>query len=264
MVTAAEVPGWTVLGQLSDASNATLLVEVDGVRHVYKPVAGERPLWDFPDGTLGRREVAASAVADLLGWPVVPPTRWVEEAPYGPGSLQRWITAPGAGVQIFAAGQVPTGWVPVLRGEDEGDRPVEVAHRDSPAMLRMAVFDLVVNNADRKGGHLYEQADGSVQGVDHGLCFHADPKLRTVLWGFAGREIPEAMRVDLHRLAARWGKSAEGPAGAAGEVREPLPGVTGLSEDEIEALSRRVQALVDDPVLPPPVAGTRAIPWPPL
>lgn len=247
MVTAAEVPGWTVLGQLSDASNATLLVEIDGVRHVYKPVAGERPLWDFPDGTLARREVAACSLARRLGWPVVPPTRWVEEAPFGPGSVQEWITAQGAGVGIFAAGGVPDGWLPVLRGQDENDDPVEVAHRDSAALLQLAVFDLISNNADRKGVHIYEEADTSVRGVDHGLCFHEEPKLRTVLWGFAGRPVPADLVADLADVLPSVGECLEG-----------------LSDSEHAATVNRVRRLLDEPVMPLPAPGAPAIPWPPL
>lgn len=247
MVTAAEVPGWRILGQLSDASNATLLVEIDGVRHVYKPVAGERPLWDFPDGTLALREVAACAVAQALDWPIVPPTRWVDQAPFGPGSVQEWVSAEGIGVGIYASGSVPDGWLPVLRGEDEHGDQVEVAHRDSPQMLQLAVFDLIVNNADRKGGHIYERVDGTVRGVDHGLCFHQEPKLRTVLWGFAGRPVPAALLTDLDR------------------IRPQVPDcLTGLDGDEVAGTAHRIQEILDRPVMPAPHAGAPAIPWPPL
>lgn len=190
---------WRVVGQLTQASNATLLVEIDGRRHVYKPVAGEAPLWDFPAGTLGRREVAVFEIAQVLGWDVVPATRWVDDAPFGPGMVQEWVTEDRIPVGFFAPTDIPAGWLPIATGIDDADRQVVLAHGDSWELQRIAVFDLVVNNADRKGGHLLGDATGPVLGIDHGLCLHEALKLRTVLWGFAGRPIPDELASDLER-----------------------------------------------------------------
>lgn len=245
MATGAEAH-WEVLGQLSEASNATLLVELSGQRFVYKPVRGERPLWDFPDSTLGRREVAAFEVSRRLGWDLVPRTRWVSDGPFGPGSLQDWVDGASLPVGVFPAGKVPDGWLSVLSGADESDKPLEVAHRDNADLRRMALFDLLINNADRKGGHLFQLADGSLQGIDQGLCFHHEPKVRTVLWGFVGEPIADDLVLDLR------------------EARSDLPDLlTGLSSAEAGALGARVDVLLARPMFPGPVSGP-AIPWPPL
>src|SRR5450631_3609987 len=196
-----------VRGRLVDASNATLYasVELDGVqgRCVYKPVTGERPLWDFPSRTLARREVAAYGQSSAVGWDVVPPTV-LRDGPFGQGSVQWWVGAgevdaegdpvggePGAGlVDIVAPGEVPSGWLHVLRAESYEGSPVSLVHADDPGLARMAVFDVIANNADRKGGHVLRDLDGGVRGVDHGLTFNVEDKLRTVLWGWAGRKLP--------------------------------------------------------------------------
>ncbi|WP_408668184.1 SCO1664 family protein, partial [Jatrophihabitans sp.] len=182
----------TVQGRITTASNATLYcrVELDGVAAacVYKPVAGERPLWDFPDGTLAGREVAAYAVSQAIGWDVVPPTVLRGDGPAGPGMVQAW-REPHTGqdpVDLVPARAVPEGYLHVVDAYDGADRPVALVHEDSDALRRMAVFDAVVNNADRKGGHVLAMADGHRYGVDHGVSFHVEDKLRTVLWGWAG------------------------------------------------------------------------------
>lgn len=237
---------WQVAGQLSEASNTTLLVEIDGARYVYKPQRGERPLWDFPGGTLGRREVAAHTISELLGWAVVPRTRWVKQGPFGPGSLQDWVDGVGFPVSVFPSDEVPEGWLPVISAVDDDDRPLAVAHRDTDDVRRMALFDLLVNNADRKGSHVYEMADGRLQGIDHGLCFHAEPKLRTVLWGFVGEPIPDEWCADVARV-----------------LSGPLGELVGLTPGEVAALRHRGAELLADPVFPPPSGGP-VIPWPPL
>jgi uncharacterized repeat protein (TIGR03843 family) len=149
-----------VEGRLYDASNATLFctVTLDGVTTacVHKPVAGERPLWDFPDGTLAAREVAAYVVSEALGWDIVPPTV-MRDGPFGVGMCQLWIDI------------------------DETVDVAALARGDHPQLRRMAVYDAVVNNADRKGGHLLPTVDGHVFGVDHGVCFSIDDKLQTIL-----------------------------------------------------------------------------------
>src|SRR6185312_1733228 len=168
-----------VEGRMLDASNVTLVGAIRTAtlagECVYKPVAGERPLWDFPDGTLAGREVSAYLVSEATGWRVVPPTV-LRDGPFGPGMVQLWIDA------------------------EDVDLPTFV-RRDVPALRRMAVFDAVVNNADRKGGHIIPAADGHVFGVDHGVCFSVDPKLRTLLWRWAGQRLPSEAVDALDRLA---------------------------------------------------------------
>src|SRR5690606_29456764 len=148
-----------------------------------KPVAGERPLWDFPDGTLAGREVASSLVSDALGWDVVPPTI-LRDGPHGLGMVQVWCGGdPGqAPVDRVTAGQVRPCYCHVLEGLDGRYRPVALVHERSAALRRMAIFDVVVNNSDRKGGHVLPMSWSHRYGVDHCLTFHTDPKLRTVLW----------------------------------------------------------------------------------
>lgn len=243
----ARAADWQVVGQLTQASNATLLVEIDGRRHVYKPVAGEAPLWDFPTGTLGRREVAVHDIAQLLAWDVVPATRWVDSGPFGPGMVQEWVADERTPVGAFTPGDVPEGWLPIATGYDGDDRPVVLAHADSWELQRLAAFDVIVNNADRKGGHVLGGGTGPVLGIDHGLCLHEAPKLRTVLWGFAGRPVPDELVADLDRA---------------------LPGVAaavvGLAPSEAEALGRRIRSVLAEPVFPGPTVAGPAFPWPAL
>jgi uncharacterized repeat protein (TIGR03843 family) len=245
-------------GQLVDASNTTLLgtVSVDGVtaRCVYKPVRGERPLWDFPDGTLAGREVAAYLVAQALDWPLVPPTV-LRDGPFGPGACQLWISEPSDPVTVVgfvAADQVPSDWLPIAAARDSDGNAYVLAHADDPHLARMAVFDALVNNADRKGGHVLSGPDGQMYGVDHGLCFHVEDKLRTVLWGWSGRPLPAQAGPALTRLrTALTGKLADELA-------------TLLTAAEIAALDARAQGLLDAGRFPPPPVERSAIPWPPM
>ncbi len=179
-------------GRIMPASNATFLGEIDGVKVVYKPVAGERPLWDFPDGTLADREVAAYAVSEATGWGVVPPT-WMGEGPHGPGMVQVWqeVDPDQEAVTLVRSGALPEGYLHVFDALDDRDRDVSLVHEDTAALRRMAVYDVLVNNADRKGGHVLEMPDGHRHGVDHGVTFHHEPKLRTVLWGWGGRPLDD-------------------------------------------------------------------------
>jgi len=208
------------------SSNATFLVTVrrgdDHRAAVYKPHRGERPLWDFPDG-LYRREVAAYEVSAALGWGVVPETVLREDAPLGTGSLQRFVDA-----------DFSQHYFTLLEDESRHDD-----------LRRMAVFDIVVNNADRKGGHCL-LAEDRVWGIDNGLCFHPQPKLRTVIWDFGGSEIPAPLRADLAALATR------PPASLAGL----------LKRTEITALTRRAAAVAAMDVFPDPDPDVRAYPWP--
>jgi uncharacterized repeat protein (TIGR03843 family) len=219
-----------VLGRIPWASNATLLArvrhrELEGLA-VYKPVRGERPLWDFPLGTLYRREVAAYLVSEQLGWGLVPPTL-VRAGPLGIGSLQLYVDA-DAEVTAF-----------------------ELLADGNAALPRIAAFDVVTNNADRKAGHcLVSSEDERVWAIDHGVCFHAEPKLRTVLWDLAGHPLQAAEVADLQALAA------ETAGGGLGERLAEL-----LAAEEVAAVAERALALAGAGRLPAPGSG-RAYPWP--
>ncbi|MGW5111139.1 SCO1664 family protein [Nocardia sp. NPDC004123] len=245
----------TVIGQVTTASNVTLVCETDGagLRVVYKPVRGERPLWDFPDGTLAGREVASYLVSEAIGWGMIPETV-LREGPFGPGMVQRWIEtaedAPGPDlVDLCPVDAVPEGYREVLRALDPGGHPVSLVHADDPRLHRMAVLDVLLNNADRKGGHALVGLDGRVYGVDHGICLHRDPKLRTVLWGWAGEPIGDELLTDITVFVKA----------LPGELGERLAEF--LTDAEIEALEARGRALLEEPVMPMPVSQ-RPIPWP--
>ena len=223
----------TVEGRLVAASNATLYctIELDGqtAACVYKPVAGERPLWDFPLGTLAGREVAAYAVSRAAGWNLVPPTV-MRDGPYGPGMCQLWIDA------------------------DTGTDLVALARsRDQPKLRDMAVFDAVVNNADRKIGHLLPVADGRLYGCDHGVCFGEEYKLRTVLWQWRGQKLPGRALTALGKLKA----DLDGAALAT--TLEEL-----LSPEEVAATRSRIDLLIEHRVHPYPPENWPAVPWPPV
>jgi uncharacterized repeat protein (TIGR03843 family) len=247
-----------VEGRILPASNVTLVATASlgphSVRCVYKPVSGERPLWDFPDGSLAGREVAAYVVSEVLGWNVVPLT--IErDGPLGRGMVQVWREPTGAQdpVDIVPEGEVPEGYLHVLDASDGDGRPVSLVHEDTPALRRMAVFDAVVNNADRKGGHVLAMADGHRFGVDHGVCFHADPKLRTVLWGWATLRLRAEEREALARLADEL-------ATVGGRVDEALALL--LSRPELDALRTRCDDLLAHDRMPLPSGRWPAIPWP--
>jgi uncharacterized repeat protein (TIGR03843 family) len=261
-----------VVGRIVDASNATLYAtathESVVLPCVYKPVGGERPLWDFPARTLARREVAAYLVAVTAGWPVVPPTV-LRDGPFGPGSVQAWVgpavqadgsvtvhaglTDPGAGlIDIVPLGAVPGGWLRVLDAEGYDGRPVTLVHADHVDLRRMALLDIVVNNADRKGGHVLRDVGGRVFGVDHGLTFNLEDKLRTVLWGWAGERFSDESRACLAALA-----DALRPAG---NLRRTLSDLLCAAEAELTA--ERVQTLIERDRFPRPRGGRPHIPWP--
>ena len=250
----------TVIGRIRSASNATFLCEAgldDAdeplVQCVYKPVAGEQPLWDFPDGTLAGREVAAYLISEALGWKIVPPTI-IRQGPAGPGMIQLWVEQPddpdGAGlVDLCPANAVPPGYLSVLTAKDYTGAEVALVHADDPRLRRMAVFDVIINNADRKGGHILAGADGGVYGVDHGVSLHTQNKLRTVLWGWAGDRIDERVLADLLGLDGQ----LTGPLGT--QLREHI------TVAEISALRRRIRALLDEATMPVP-ENHRPLPWP--
>lgn len=243
----------TLKGRILPASNATFLGEIDGREVVYKPVAGERPLWDFPDGTLADREIAAYLVAVATGWDLVPRTWW-GEGPHGPGMLQEWqeVDPDQEAVTLVPAGAAPGGWLEVMTGLDDRDHPVALVHEDTAALRRLAVYDVLVNNADRKGGHVLAMPGGHRLGVDHGVTLHHEPKLRTVLWGWAGTPLTadEAAVVGVVLAKVR------------GELGEELG--FHLTEHEISALERRCERLLARGRLPEPSRGWPPIPWPPF
>lgn len=222
-----------VEGQFVWGSNFSFLVRVRGeageLAAVYKPTRGERPLWDFPLGTLGAREVAAYLTSRALGWDLVPPTLLRRDGPAGPGSLQLYVEAdPERHYFTFTP---------------------EEKERLRPA----AAFDALINNADRKGGHVLLAPDGRLWLIDHGVCFHEEDKLRTVIWDFAGQPIPPALLADLSAI----------PRGLAadGDLRRELDDL--LTPGEIAALLRRAERLLREQRFPLP-GPTRPYPWPPV
>ncbi|RWZ74256.1 SCO1664 family protein [Streptomyces albidoflavus] len=271
----------TVRGRIAEASNAVLHCTVAGQGRsaacVYKPVAGEQPLWDFPDGTLAQREVAAYEVCAALGWELIPPTV-LREGPYGPGMVQLWIDQaeeepadPGGAPEAedHRPGPVPVGRLLALadaeRPAPEGWRAIGLAevpgggtallvHADDSRLRRLAVLDAVINNSDRKGGHLLTTADGRLHGIDHGVTFHTEDKLRTLLWGWAGEPLPEEAVAALARLATALGEEAP--------LTSRLAGL--LTPAEVTALRDRVTALLASGTHPVPGGAWPAIPWPPV
>ena len=244
-----------IIGRLVQASNATFLAKLstdDGeVDCVYKPIQGERPLWDFPRHTLGLREVAAFELSRAAGFDVVPVTV-LADGPFGTGSLQAWVETTEADnaslVDLVPTRSLPRpGWYACVDGLDADERSVSVIHADDPALRRMAVFDCLANNADRKGGHILGSG-GRVFGVDHGICFHVESKLRTLLWGWAGSELTDGERVLIARARD------DGPAALA-EL---------LSDDEVDAMVRRAEALLRRGTLPRARGEWPSIPWPPF
>ncbi len=221
-----------VEGLIPWSSNATLLVTVHdadlSALAVYKPQRGERPLWDFALGTLGKREVAAYLVSEALGWGLVPPTV-LRRGPHGTGSLQ-----------LFVHAQQEKNFFVIQDVED---------YRQD--LERLAAFDAAINNADRKAGHCLIDHEGRLWAIDNALTFHPDSKLRTVIWDFAGQPLPANIQVDLRK------------AGTALNTGAPLSRALAqlLSEEEIAAFGRRLRHLIESPRFPEP--GTeRSVPWP--
>jgi hypothetical protein len=223
-----------VIGRLVGSSNNAMVVRVDGredLLAVWKPTRGERPLFDFPIGTLTRREVAAYLVSEAIGWGIVPPTL-LREGPYGEGMVQQWIDV-DPDVDIVA----------MIMGDD-------------PRLRRIAVFDAVVNNTDRKGGHLLLIPSGHLYAVDHGVTFSVVPKLRTLLWAWEGQPLDDEERAGLERVRAGLENRAGGSL--ATSLRELL------ATPEVEATRLRVDELLAAGVFPSPNPEWPAIPWPPI
>lgn len=245
----------SIEGRLWDSSNSAMRVECTlgdvRVPAVYKPRRGERPLWDFATGTLGRREVATYVVDDALGWGLVPVTVWREDAPMGPGSLQAWVEVDDdmPPVDVVDARTIPEGWHVVAEGEGARGDHVCLVHEESVALRRLAVLDAVVNNADRKGGHVLRSGPAHVAGIDHGLTFHEEPKLRTVLWGWADTPLDDAILVDLQAVANTWSS-----------VSARLDFL--LTQSEITATADRLASLLSSRSFPGPDGAWPALPWP--
>ena len=210
-----------------DDETATVELGPGELLAVWKPTRGERPLFDFPLGTLTRREVAAFLVSDATGWAIVPPTL-LREGPYGEGMLQLWIDA------------------------DESVDVVGLVRDGDPRLRRVALFDAIVNNTDRKGGHLLPVADGHLYAVDHGVTFSVVPKLRTLLWHWEG----DPLDADELAVLGRVRRELDGELGA--RLRELLFG------PEVDATIGRVEALLESGVFPSPNPDWPAIPWPPF
>jgi hypothetical protein len=221
-----------VLGLLPNASNHTFLARARGddeeMLAVYKPRRGETPLWDFPEGTLCGREVATYVVARTIGWPNVPATV-LRDGPYGIGSVQRFVPF------------------------DPEEHYFTLGDRFPAEFRRVAAFDLVVNNADRKAGHCLLGEDGRIYVVDHGVCFSREPKLRTVIWDFIGQPLDDQLRADVRLLAS----DVRG-----GAVRDELANL--LTEDELVALAARAEAVAEMDRFPDPGPDRRPFPWPPI
>jgi uncharacterized repeat protein (TIGR03843 family) len=221
-----------IKGEFVWGTNYTFLAEVDqngdSIRSIYKPSRGERPLWDFPPSSLARREAAAYLVSEALGWELVPPTVYRKKAPIGPGSLQLFIE------------------------HDPEVHYFNLSETDRQRLRPVVLFDLLINNADRKGSHLLFDKDDHLWLIDHGVCFHADDKLRTVIWDFAGEPIPEKLLDDL-----RCFRQVLMPGTAVYSEIQPL-----LNAEELKALVRRTTFLVSIRQVPQPDPEERSFPWP--
>lgn len=242
----------TLTGRITTASNATFLGTIGELVVVYKPRAGESPLWDFPRGTLAHREAAAYKVSEVLGWNIVPHT-WLRDGPLGEGMVQAWQEEdPDQNpADLIPADEVPgSSWKQVLRGQGEDGQMVALVHEDTAALRRMAVFDAVVNNADRKGNHILAMKGGHRHGVDHGLTFHRDNKLRTVLWGWVGDPLIDEELDGVRRVSAALD-------GQLGRDLEEL-----ITPAETGALADRCAALLEEGHFPPPGGESSAVPWP--
>ena len=251
-MTALDEGDLEIVGRIRVASNETYLARIEDVEVVYKPVLGEKPLWDFPDGSLAHREVAAYLVSEATGWGIVPRT-WLHDGPLGPGMVQLWQDEDPSQspVDVVPSRRVlRDGWRAVLQGTDGDDRPVTLVHEDSAALRRMAVLDVLLNNADRKGGHVLAMSDGRRLGIDHGVTFHVEPKLRTVLWGWVGEQIGDDERTGVERVRDSLG----GPLGAA---LAPL-----LTDVEVAALAGRCDRLLRVGRFPGHESEMPAVPWP--
>jgi len=234
ILTALQKGELTLQGQFLRGSNYTFLARLDlegrGLDVVYKPTRGEQPLWDFPSGTLAKREVVAFLVSEAIGWDLVPPTVYRRKGPLGAGSLQQYI-------------------------EHDPDYHYFNFEADDRQRLRpVMLFDILINNADRKGSHVLIDKSDHMWLIDHGLCFHEEDKLRTVIWDFAGEDIPPALLEGVRCLVEQLKPENR----LVQELRDYLSPV------EISALKLRSQGVIDRGCFPPPASNRRAYPWPPV
>lgn len=245
-----------IKGRLVDASNATLLAEVETgnpegskIDCIYKPSAGERPLWDFPRGTLANREIATYKLARAVGLTCVPVTVPRLDGPLGAGMAQLWI--PEADYQTLVRVRTPEPedprYLQVIHARGANGEDVVVEHLDDPTLRRLALFDWVTNNADRKGGHLF-LADEHIYAVDHGLTWHVEPKQRTVLWGWSGERFNDD---DIKFLSQM-----------QDELVKPEQWHELLTDDELLAAQRRAEELHKEGEFPRPASSEPNIPWP--
>jgi uncharacterized repeat protein (TIGR03843 family) len=255
-----ELPDLELVGLLRGASNYTFLAQLgphspSGLRVVYKPARGESPLWDFEAGTLYRREVAAYQLSKVLGWPLIPPTVVRETGPHGPGALQLFVEADGRHYLSEqarpAAGPFPSPIVGRSAPHAQRAQASGVRYRDS--WLKIALFDVITNNADRKSGHCLLDAEDRVWVIDHGLTFHTDPKLRTVIWDFSGEPLPADLCGDLENAVMNLER------GTLAEALEPL-----LNPGEIRVLKRRLRGVLNPTWRFPEPTSAWSVPWPPV
>jgi len=234
IVQALQVGNIKLQGQFVNSSNVTFLGNLEYqsaiIPVVYKPIRGERPLWDFPTGTLAKREVAAYLVSEALHWDLVPPTVFRSVASFGEGSVQQYID------------------------HNAEDHYFNFSQDERQRLRKVVLFDALINNADRKASHIFHGDDNHIWLIDHGICFHCDDKLRTVVWDFIGESAPQE---DLHSLKSLL------------EGKEPHPMIfekllAYLSPDEINALTKRVIHLVKTGHFPTPSEEYRPYPWPPV
>lgn len=235
-----------IIGRMTNASNSTLVAVIDGQQAIYKPTNGERPLWDFPEETLALRERAAFVASELLGWSLVPETI-LRDGPEGFGSVQRWIDGDELVADIFSPDDVPNDWCKIIGGTDEDGHPVVLAHSGREDLARIAVFDALINNADRKAGHIITSENDVLYGIDHGVTFHHEDKLRTVLWGWIGEPIDPELLSDIREFNGR----IEGS-----ELVELL------APEEIDALHARAEQLTSLGLFPEPSPHWPSVPWP--
>lgn len=236
LITILEQGTLSLKGEFVWGSNYTFLVEVQQgervIPGVYKPSRGERPLWDFPTASLAKREAAAFVVSEALGWGLVPPTVYRRKGPYGAGSLQLYID------------------------HDPQYHYFNFTDEDVQRLRPVVVFDLLINNADRKGSHILKDPTGRLWLIDHGVCFHVEDKLRTVIWDFVGEPIPQELLQAVQRLAAQLQADPQAPS----ELAQRLHAY--LSWAEVRALQRRALRIVETGVFPEPDPHRRPFPWP--
>lgn len=237
-----------VVGKISSASNATFLVKLlDGSQAVYKPVKGERPLWDFEGRSLGRREMAAFVFLENVDIPV-PTTVWRDDLSFGPGILQSWIEIDEVlAVNIVKVSDVyPKPWINSIVGHDANDQEVALIHRDDSSLRKIALVDLVMNNADRKASHLLHSNEVWFP-IDHGLTWHVDFKLRTVLWGWGDLEFDPEEQKFLKRSFSVVAKDSL---------------LDWISIEERDAALDRIETLLESNHWPSPAPSAHVLPWP--